>query len=43
MTAYIVWVGGIDDWYSSKEKAEEAAKEWKEKGYTDIIIERALR
>ena len=36
---YIVWVGGIDDHYKSRKEAEEAVKEWKEKGYDDVILE----
>ena len=40
---YAVWVGGVDDWYPTKEKAEEAAAEWRAKGYTDVVIEKGLR
>ena len=36
---YIVWVGGIDDHYQTKEEAEQAVKEWREKGYDDVILE----
>ena len=38
---FIVWVGGIPDVESvTKEVAEEIAKEWKGKGYDDVIIEK---
>ena len=40
-TFYIVWVGGIGDNYETKEQAEQAAKEWREKGYTDVLVELA--
>ena len=36
---YVVWVGGVDDHYKTKEEAEQATKEWKEKGYDDVILE----
>jgi len=36
---YIVWVGGIDDHYKTKEEALEAVKEWKSKGYDDIQLD----
>jgi hypothetical protein len=36
---YIVWVGGIDDHYQTKEEAKEAVKEWTNKGYDDVILE----
>ena len=37
---YIVWVGGVDDYYTTYDKAMDAYKIWKELGYTDVIIER---
>tara|TARA_R110000772_G_scaffold47429_5_gene108428 strand:+ start:403 stop:531 length:129 start_codon:yes stop_codon:yes gene_type:complete len=40
MDKYIVWVGGtVDAEGVSKEKAEEIAKQWKDQGYDDVIIE----
>tara|TARA_R100000808_G_C2081567_1_gene105195 strand:+ start:545 stop:712 length:168 start_codon:yes stop_codon:yes gene_type:complete len=37
---YIVWVGGVDDYYVNYKDAKRDADEWKAKGYTDVIIER---
>tara|TARA_R100000781_G_C4038180_1_gene113033 strand:- start:189 stop:386 length:198 start_codon:yes stop_codon:yes gene_type:complete len=37
---YIVWVGGVDDYYTTYEKAKEHYDEWIAKGYTDVVIER---
>ena len=37
---YIVWVGGVDDYYKNYNDAKRDADEWKAKGYTDVIIER---
>ena len=39
---YIVWVGGIDDHFKTKEEANQSAAEWKAKGYTDVIIEKSF-
>lgn len=36
---YIVWVGGVDDEYSSKENALAAVDEWKSQGYDDVQLE----
>tara|TARA_B110000211_G_C13866764_1_gene459029 strand:+ start:109 stop:366 length:258 start_codon:yes stop_codon:yes gene_type:complete len=36
---YIVWVGGVDDYYKTYNKAKEAHDEWVAKGYDDVIIE----
>ena len=36
---YIVWVGGIDDEYSSKENALAALDEWVSKGYDDVQLQ----
>lgn len=37
---YTVWVGGVPDVENvSKEEAEVVAKEWRDKGYDDVIIE----
>ena len=38
---YIVWVGGVDDHFKTKEEANQSAAEWKAKGYTDVIIEKS--
>ena len=37
---YIVWVGGVDDYYVNYKDAKRDADEWKDKGYNDVIIER---
>jgi hypothetical protein len=39
MSAYILWVGGIDDHYQTLEEAQQAQQEWVDKGYEQIIIE----
>ena len=39
---YIVWVGGLDDHFKTKEEAEQSAADWKAKGYTDVIIEKGM-
>jgi hypothetical protein len=36
---YIVWVGGVDDYYENYEDAKRDYNEWKEKGYDDVQIE----
>jgi len=36
---YIVWVGGVDDYYVNYKDAKRDADEWKDKGYNDVIIE----
>ena len=36
---FIVWVGGIDDHYETREQAESAVREWTAKGYTDVQLE----
>ena len=36
---YIVWVGGIDNHYETREQAEFAVREWTAKGYTDVQLE----
>ena len=36
---YIVWIGGIDDHYKTKEEAEQAVKYWQSRGYEDVILE----
>ena len=37
---YIVWVGGVDDYYTTYEKAKEHYDEWTEQGYDDVILEK---
>ena len=37
---YIVWVGGVDDYYSNYKDAKRDADKWKAKGYDDVIIEK---
>tara|TARA_R100000458_G_scaffold43513_1_gene41418 strand:- start:212 stop:397 length:186 start_codon:yes stop_codon:yes gene_type:complete len=37
---YIVWIGGVDDYYVYYKDAKRDADKWKAKGYTDVIIER---
>ena len=37
--SYIVWVGGIDDHYVTKEAAFMALAMWQQKGYDDVIVE----
>jgi len=37
---FIVWVGGVGDQFSNLLDAEIAVKEWKSKGYNDVVIER---
>ena len=36
---YIVWVGGVDDYYTTYDKAKEAHDEWIAQGYDDVTIE----
>ena len=37
---YILWVGGVDDYYKTLKEAKEAKEEWKDNGYDDVIIEK---
>ena len=37
---YIVWDGGVDDYYTTCKDAKRNADEWIDKGYDDVIIER---
>ena len=37
---YIVWVGGVDDYYTNYIDAKKAHDEWVAQGYKDVIIER---
>ncbi len=36
---YIVWVGGVDDYYTIYAKAKEHYDEWVEKGYDEVVME----
>jgi len=36
---WIVWVGGVDDYYTNYERAKKHYDEWIEEGYDDVIIE----
>jgi hypothetical protein len=36
---YIVWVGGVDDYYTSYDEALEHYDEWIEQGYEEVQIE----
>ena len=35
---YVVWVGGVDDYYTDYERAKEHYEEWIEQGYDDVVI-----
>ena len=35
---YIVWVGGVDDYYTTYERAKEHYDEWVVKGY-EVVME----
>jgi hypothetical protein len=37
---YIVWIGGVDDYYSNYKDAKIAYNNWVEQGYDDVIIEK---
>ena len=37
---YIVWVGGVDDYYTTYEKAKEHYDEWVEKDYDQVALVR---
>lgn len=36
---YIVWVGGVDDYFLNYEDAKESAKEWTDAGYDFVEIQ----
>lgn len=42
MKEYTVWVGGVEvnDYYLTKEEAENLAFEYEDDGYDDVIIEK---
>ena len=35
---YVVWVGGVDDYYTNYERAKQHYDEWIEKKYDDVIM-----
>ena len=37
---YIVWVGGVDDYYEDYSSAYKHYQEWLDKGYDDVCIEK---
>ena len=37
---YIVWVGGVDDYYTTYKRAKKHYNEWINQGYNDVIIEK---
>ena len=36
---YIVWVGGVDDYYTNYEDAKKDYDNWIDEGYDDVILE----
>lgn len=36
---FIVWVGGLDDYFTNEKEAVAHAENWRDMGYDDIIIE----
>ena len=40
---YIVWVGGVDDYYKKYSDAKNAYDEWIAKGYDQVKIERIIK
>lgn len=39
---WIVWVGGVDDYYTNYERAKKHYDEWIEEGYDFVKIEKIL-
>ena len=37
---YIVWIGGVDNYYTTYAKAKEHYDEWIAQGYNDVILEK---
>ena len=37
---YIVWVGGVDDYYTTYERAKEHYDMWDKLGYDELILEK---
>jgi len=40
---YIVWIGGVDDYYKRYSDAKKARDEWVAKGYDQVTIERITK
>ena len=40
---YIVWVGGVDDYYKKYSDAKKSYDEWIAKGYDQVKIERITK
>lgn len=42
MNEWTVWVGGteMNDHLLTRDQAERLAQEWREDGYTDVVVER---
>ena len=40
---YIVWIGGVSDYYTTYERAKEHYDKWIKKGYKDVKIEKIKR
>ncbi len=36
---YVIWVGGVDDYYTDLDRAVKHFWEWIDKGYEDVILE----
>ena len=37
---YVVWVGGVDDYYTTYERAKEHFDMWDKLGYDELILEK---
>ena len=35
---YVVWVGGVDDYYTDYDRAKKHYDEWIEQGYDDVVL-----
>jgi hypothetical protein len=44
MAKWSVWVGGseVNDYYLTKESAENLAQEWIAEGYDDVVVEEVV-
>ena len=38
---FIVWVGGVDDYFMDEAAAKAAIEEWQSEGYDDVVMETA--
>ena len=36
---YVVWVGGVDDYYTNYQDAKDDYDNWIDEGYDDVILE----